>query len=317
MRSSQLVISRIAWMIPMLFLVSVIAFLLIEMVPGDPARNSLGPDASDEAVEALREQWHLNEPLPVRYGIWALGAIQGDFGVSMSTREPVLETIFHRLPVTLSLALAAMVIAVTLGVVGGMLAGARIGSKVDRALNSLAGLVLSVPDFWVGLLIIALILQTKILPIPLQGYVPFERSPSEWLVHLILPGVTLALHPAAEIFRQTRASVSDVTGLDFVRTLKASGVSRSHTLFAHIGKNSMVAVLAVLGLQLGLLLGHTAIVEMMFGMNGIGSLVAEAALNADVVTIQGCVVVIAVFVLTMNLVIDVLYLYLNPRLRAK
>lgn len=310
-------ISRVAWVVPMLLLVSVIAFLLIEMVPGDPARNSLGPDASDEAIEALREEWHLNDPLPIRYGRWALDALQGNFGVSMSTREPVLETILHRLPVTLSLAAAAMLIAVVLGVGGGMVAGAKIGSKFDRALNSLAGLVLSVPDFWVGLLIIAIILQTKILPIPLQGYVPIEVSPSEWLVHLILPGITLALHPTAEIFRQTRASVSDVTHLDFIRTLKASGVPRSHVLFTHVAKNSMVAVLAVLGLQLALLLGHTAIVEMMFGMNGIGSLVAEAALNADVVTIQGCVVVIALFVLAMNLIIDVLYLYLNPRMRAK
>lgn len=301
-------------MLPMLFFISLLTFLLFELVPGDPARASLGPDASQQAVDALREELGLNEPLPVRFGRWVLDVASGDLGNSLETHQPVVNTIARRLPVTLILATSAIAIAIAIGVVGGMIAGYRTGSRADRSMNLAAGGILSVPDFWVGLLLISVVLQLQILPT--QGYIPFSRDPGAWFSHLILPVFTLALHPTAEIFRQTRAAVADVVKLDFVRTLRAGGISPAHALFIHVGRNAMIPVLTVLGLQLGRLLGQTAIVETIFGIKGLGSLVVQAGLNADVVTVQAVVLITGTFVLAINLVVDVAYLLLNPRMRA-
>jgi peptide/nickel transport system permease protein len=305
---------RLAAMLPMLFFISLLTFLLFELVPGDPARATLGPDASQAAVNALRDEMGLNDPLPIRFGRWVTNVASGDLGNSLETRQPVIKTIARRLPVTVVLATAAIVVAILLGVMGGMIAGYRIGSKPDRAMNLTAGAILSVPDFWVGLLLITAVLRLQLLPT--QGYVSFGRDPVDWALHLILPVLTLALHPTAEIFRQTRASVADVMKLDFVRTLRAGGISPAHALFIHIGRNAMIPVLTVLGLQLGRLLGQTAIVETIFGINGLGSLVVQAGLNSDVVTVQAVVLITGGFVLAINLLIDVAYLFLNPRLRA-
>ncbi len=314
MTVSRLIGSRLVAIVPMLFFISIGTFLLFVMVPGDPARNTLGPDASESAVEALREQMGLNEPLPVRFWNWLTNVAQGNLGNSLETGQPVLETILIRLPVTLTLAILAILVAIGIGVVCGMIAGAKVGSPFDKAANVVAGALLSVPDFWLGLLLIAFLLPTRILPV--QGYVPFEQDPAAWAMHLVLPVATLALHPTAEIFRQTRASVADVNKLDFVRTLHAGGIAPHRTLFVHVGRNAMMSVLTVLGLQLARLLGQTAIVETIFGISGLGSLVVNAGLNSDVVTVQAVVLIIGAMVLLMNLVIDVVYLYINPRLRS-
>jgi peptide/nickel transport system permease protein len=305
---------RVLMLIPMLLLISLVPFVLTAFIPGDPAREFLGENASPQAVAALRQQLHLDDPIPVRYVRWLGSALQGDLGRSIFNSDPVVKSISARLPVTIALVSAAVIMAVLVAVPLGLSAGARRGSLFDRTLTLVAGAGVALPEFWLGLILIV-VFALKLRLLPPSGFVDLSANPGEFFRHLALPALTLASPMIAELFRQTRASVLDVFEQDFVRTARAGGIGARAVLLKHVAKNAMIPVVTVLGLQVGRLVGVAAITERVFGLQGVGFLAITSALNADLPTIAGIVLLTGGLVLLVNLVVDLSYFYFNPRLR--
>lgn len=302
-------------MVPLLILVSMMAFGLLFLVPGDPATTLAGENPAPEQIEAIRDQLGLDEPVPQQYLGWAGDAVRGDLGTSLFSNLPVGELLWSRLPATISLTVAAMAVAVGLGMAFGLVAAAWRGSFIDRGVTAVASLGVAVPSFWLGLmLIITFSLDRNWLPA--VGYVPFTESPIDWLRHIILPAVTLGVAPAAEIARQLRGSLVDTLDQDYVRTARAKGLRRAPVLLKHALKNAGIPVVTVIGIQFSFLLGGSVIAEQIFGIPGIGNLAVTAVLQRDVPVIQGVVLVSAMAVLFCNLLVDMSYGYFNPKVRA-
>ncbi|MCF7550524.1 ABC transporter permease [Pseudonocardia sp. WMMC193] len=300
--------------VPLLFLVSLGVFALVLMIPGDPAITIAGENATEAQIEATRERLGLNDPLLVQYAGWAGNALTGDLGSSLFSNESVVGAIAGRFPVTLSVTFAAMVIALLIAVPAGIVAALRRGRWQDRAATLFASVGISLPNFWVGiLLIMAFALAFPIFPA--VGYTPLSEGVGPWVVGLVLPGITLGTTLAAEITRQLRGSLSDTLQKDFIRTARANGLRPGAVIGRHGLKNAAVPVVTVLGFQIGFLLGGSVIVERVFGLPGLGDLAIRAVLQRDIPMIQGIVVVAALIVMLVNLVVDLSYGWLNPKVR--
>lgn len=305
----------IAGMVPLLILVSMLAFGLLFLVPGDPAVTLAGENPAPGQVEAIREQLGLDQPVVQQYVTWAANATTGDLGESLYTRLPVGTLIIDRVPATLSLAVCATLVAIVIGMLTGLIAAATRGSIVDRGITLMASLGTAIPPFWLGLmLIIAFALDRAWFPA--VGYVEITENPVLWAKHLVLPALTLGAAPAAEIARQLRGSLGDTLELDYIRTARAKGVRRVPIVLKHGLKNAGIPVVTVIGVQFSLLLGGSVIVEQIFGIPGIGNLAVSSVLSRDVPVIQGIVLVAAVAVLICNLLVDVSYGFFNPKVRA-
>lgn len=311
----RLIVTRLLGMIPLLILISLMVSLLINLVPGDPAYAILGDNATPEAVASVNEQLGLDEPFLARYFDWISGVLHGDFGQSLFGGESVSRAILDRTPVTVSLVVAAATIQLLVGVTSGIIGGFRPGNLLDRSMNLAAGVLLAVPGFWLGMLLI-LYISERYGWLPATGYEPLGDGLWGWLSHLILPSLALAGAGTAELYRQTRAAVIETSERDFVRTARAFGLKEGTVARRTVAKNSMVPVITVFGLQLGRMIGVAAVIESVFGMQGIGSLVVNASLNADFPVVQGVVLVTATVVLIVNLLVDISYRYFNPKLRA-
>lgn len=310
----KLVVSRVLTMIPLFIIVTMLAFGLIFLVPGDPALTLAGENPLPGQVERVRENLGLDDPIIVQYFHWVSDAVQGDFGVSLFTNVSVSELIKDRLPATISLAALAMVLATVFGCLFGLVAAATRGSFVDRGVTLLASVGTAIPAFWLGLmLIIAFALKNPWFPA--VGYVPFTESPTLWLKHLVLPAVTLAAAPSAEIARQLRGALCDTLDNEYIRTARAKGLRQGPVLMKHALKNAGIPVATVMGVQFSFLLGGSVIVEQIFGIPGIGALAISAVLQRDIPVIQGIVLVTAVAVLVSNLLVDLSYGYFNPKVR--
>src|SRR4051794_13261440 len=282
----RLVVRRLLSLVPLLFVVSVLVFGLIVLLPGDRARAIAGDDASPEQVAQVRESLGLDRPIVVQYGHWVGDVARGDLGTSVFVNYKVSDAIRSRAPVTLSLIGAGLLISLLVGIPLGTVAGSRPGSRLDRlvTLGSAGGV--AIPNFWLALLL--LLLFTSVFTwLPATGYVGFADSPVEWLRHLILPAVTLGAAGAAEIVFQTRAGIANVLQQDYIRTLRATGLPERTVIGKHALKNAMVPVVTVAGLQISRLFGFSVIVERIFGLPGIGSLAVEAVFKRDVPVIQG------------------------------
>jgi peptide/nickel transport system permease protein len=311
----RLVVRRLLSLVPLLFVVSVLVFGLIVLLPGDRARAIAGDDASPEQVAQVRESLGLDRPIVVQYGHWVGDVARGDLGTSVFVNYKVSDAIRSRAPVTLSLIGAGLLISLLVGIPLGTVAGSRPGSRLDRlvTLGSAGGV--AIPNFWLALLL--LLLFTSVFTwLPATGYVGFADSPVEWLRHLILPAVTLGAAGAAEIVFQTRAGIANVLQQDYIRTLRATGLPERTVIGKHALKNAMVPVVTVAGLQISRLFGFSVIVERIFGLPGIGSLAVEAVFKRDVPVIQGIVLVVTVVILLTNLLVDVSYGWFNPKMRA-
>jgi peptide/nickel transport system permease protein len=306
---------RLLLMVPIIVLVSFMVFGLILLVPGDPAITLAGPNATEERVEAIRENLGLNDPVLQQYGRWVGGAIQGDLGESMFSGRSVTQSIAERLPVTLSLAAAALLIALLIAVPAGIVAATNRGRPVDSAATVGASLGLAMPSFWLGLVLV-LLFSLWLGWLPATGYVPFEEDPGEWVRHLVLPALTLGAAAAAETTRQLRGSLIDVLQQDYVRTAMAKGLRQRVVIFKHGLKNAAIPVVTVLGFQVAFLLGGSVVVEQLFALPGLGGLAIRAVLNRDLPVIQGVVVFTTVIVMVVNLFVDVLYGWLNPKVRT-
>lgn len=310
----QYALRRILMIVPLLFLVSLGVFALVLMVPGDPAITIAGENATEAQIDATRERLGLNDPVLVQYVSWAGSALQGDLGTSLFSNESVAGAILARFPVTIALTIAAMLVALLIAVPAGIVAAVHRGRWPDRAATLFASVGISLPNFWVGiLLIIAFALMFPIFPA--VGYTPISEGVGAWAHNLVLPGVTLGTAVAAEITRQLRGSLYDVMQQDFIRTARANGLRSSAVIAKHGLKNAAVPVVTVIGFQIGFLLGGSVIVERVFGLPGLGDLAIRAVLQRDIPMIQGIVVVTAVVVMLVNLAVDLSYGYLNPKVR--
>ena len=311
----RLLARRLITTIPALLGVMLVALLLVELMPGDPAAIMAGEDATPEAVAAVRADLNLDASLFERFASYVQGVLHGDLGRSPGSGTPVWDRISAALPVTLSIGLVAMVLAVLIAIPAGTLAALRRGGLVDRAVTAVAAVIQAVPPFVVGLaLIIFFAVQRGWLPT--GGYAPLGEGVGTWLRHLLLPGLALALLAAAELARQTRGSMVDTFEQDYIRAVRAKGLRERRVIGKHAAKNAATPVVTVLGLQVGHILGSAVVIELIFGMNGFGSLAMNAVLTRDIVLIQGVVLVSGIGVLVANVAVDIAYGYLNPKVRT-
>ncbi len=311
---ASFIVRRIVSMLPVLLIVSFAAFSLIWLVPGDAAVVILGPDVDKATVEALRKSLGLDRSLPAQYGAWLGKAIQGDLGRSLRDNRPIGTAVLDRLPATVELSALAMLIALALGIPAGIITATKRGTWVDLlgSVLSLGGI--SMPNFWLGILLI-LTLSVVLGWLPPSGYVPLRESVRGNLELMIMPAVTLGLALAATVARQTRASVLQVLDLDYVRTARAKGAREGRVIGVHVLKNALIPVVTIVGLQIGRLAGGAVITETIFGIPGVGRLAVDSLLSRDFPVIQAVVLLMAIAVVVSNLVVDVVYAYLDPRIR--
>jgi peptide/nickel transport system permease protein len=310
----RFIVQRLLASIPVLLLVSLITFALLSLVPGDPASAFLDASATAEALERVRHELGLDRPFLVRMGEWYLRVLQGDLGTSLLLNRSVTSAILERLPVTLSLTAMAFLVSVLLGMAAGVLAAVRHGKAADQGLMTLALLGLSIPEFWLGLVLIWLV--AVLVPIfPAGDYVAFATNPWQWARHLALPTFTLACVQMGFVARMTRSSMLEVLGQDFVRTARAKGLPEPYVVVRHGLANAMVPIVTVMGIMVGALLGGAVVTEQVFSIPGLGRLIIGAVLSRDFPVIQGGLLFLALIYLVVNLVVDLLYAVVDPRVR--
>jgi peptide/nickel transport system permease protein len=307
---------RLLAIIPVVVVVTFVVFVLMEIPPGDAANTIAGDGASEEQVQAIRTELRLDEPFFQRYAAWLGDAAQGDFGNSYTSKEPVIDMILDRAPVTLSLGLVSLVMGIGLGVVLGVIGAIRPRGFVDRGITALSSVMLAVPSFWLALVLI-LILAVNNPIFPTIGYAPLlEEGPYEWLRHLILPAIALSLSAAATIALQLKAALVAEEGSDYLLAARAKGLTRSSLLFKHSFKNAAVPVVTILGFRVATLLGGTVIIETIFVLPGLGLLAQQSAVSRDVPVVLGILTVTSIFIMVVNVLVDASYGYLNPKLKV-
>lgn len=293
--------------------VSVLVFALVHLVPGDPVRLALGTRFDPDTYAALRERSGLDQPLVTQYLQWAAGALGGDLGVSFRSGEPVTALILERLPATASLASAAILVALLVAVPLGTLSALHPRSVVDWSATVVSQAGISVPDFWMGIMFILLFAGAWGV-LPPGGYVPLTADPVRWAEHLLLPAVTIGVVSGSILTRFVRSSVLEAMGQDHVRTARAKGMRAREVLSWHVLRNALVPLVTVAGVQLAYLLSGVVVVEIVFAWPGLGQLALQAVQSRDYPLLQGAVLLFAVIFLLVNLVVDLLYARLDPRI---
>ncbi len=306
---------RLALIVPTLFFVSVLIFGLQQLLPGDPALALAGEDANPEVIAYLRHKYHLDEPLPVRYALWIEGVAHGDLGESIRIKRPVLDLVEEKLPVTGELAFFALVIALSIGVPMGILAAVKNNTIVDYGATMAALWGLSIPNFWLGILLI-LFFSVDLGWFPASGFVSPEESLKQNLLTLIMPAFVLGNAIAAVMMRHTRSAMLQVLGADYVRTARAKGLSEKRVVLRHALRNALVPVVTLGALEFGALLSGAVLTEQIFSIPGFGKLIVDAVFNRDYAVVQGVVLCTSMAYMLLNLLADVAYVLINPRLRA-
>jgi peptide/nickel transport system permease protein len=298
-----------------LLLATVVVFLGVRALPGDPALALAGEDRTPETLRAIRQQYGLDQSLPVQFWRFVTHALQGDLGISIRTGASVTSMLRTALPVTIELSLLAIAFATLLGVGAGIVAAVRRGRPAEWVANALALLGLSVPSFWLGLIaILYLAVATGIFPA--SGFVPLLQSPVENLRHIILPAVILGTGLSAVIMRQTRSSMLESLSTDYVRTARAKGLRSGVVVRRHALRNSLIVVVTIVGLQLGGLISGAVVTEQIFGLPGFGKMTVDAVFQRDYPVIQGVVLITATAYIVINFLVDLLYSLIDPRIRV-
>jgi peptide/nickel transport system permease protein len=306
---------RIAAIIPTLFFVSVLIFGLQQLLPGDPAIAMAGEDRDPNVVAYLRAKFHLDEPLPVRYWYWLEGVFHGDLGESVRIQKPVTELILEKLPVTIELAALAMLIAIAIGIPAGIVSAVLKDTAWDYAANVFALWGLSTPNFWLGILLI-LLFAVKLGWLPASGYVsPFEDLKAN-LASMVMPAFVLGNAIAAVLMRHTRSAMLQVLSSDYVRTARAKGLDERVVVLRHALRNALIPIVTLGALQFGELLGGAVLTEQVFSIPGFGKLIVDAVFNRDYSVVQGVVLITATAYITLNLLADLAYFAINPRMRG-
>jgi len=309
------ILRRLLLMIPVALLVTVIIFVLIRMAPGDPVLTYAGEEKDPATIEVIRKDLGLDQPLPVQYFAWLSHAVRGDLGRSFQTKQPVLQAIAERLPVTLELGLAAVTLSVSVALVVGTISALNRNGIVDLVSTSVTLAGVSFPNFYLGLLLIltfAYVVPGHIFP-P-GGFVPFTQDPGENLRRLVLPAITLATASLAVNLRQVRSSLLDVFGQEYIRTARAKGLRERVVITRHSLKNALIPVVTIVGIQIGAIIEGAIITETIFFLPGIGRLAVQAIPSQDYPVVQGVVLISALSFMVTTLLVDVLYAFLDPRI---
>ena len=304
--------ARALAIIPTVVVTATIVFVLIRIIPGDPAALMLGLETPPAQLQALRHALGEDRPVWVQYAAWLGGLARGQLGESIRYHAPVAALIAERLPVTLSLALAAMVVTVAVALPLGLLAAVRAWSLFDLGVLAATQAGLAVPNFWIGILLL-LFFSVTLGWLPLQGYAPLAAGAGAWAAHLVLPAVTLGAARAAQLMRFVRGAVLEELAHDYVRTARGKGLAERAVLLGHVLRNALIPVLTIAGLQFGYLLGGAIVVEQVFGLPGLGRLVLQGIYARDLPVVQGAVVVLALLVSALNTIVDLLYSVVDPR----
>jgi peptide/nickel transport system permease protein len=312
---STFLVHRLALVLPTLFFVSVLIFGLQQLLPGDPALALAGEDRDPLVIAYLQKKYHLDEPLSVRYLLWIKGVVQGDLGESIRIKRPVRDLVAEKLPVTGELAALAMVIALSIGLPMGILSAVKNGSTVDYAATMAALWGLSIPNFWLGILMILLFSVTLGL-LPASGFVSPAESLSRNLGTMIMPAFVLGNAIAAGMMRHTRSAMLQVLSADYVRTARAKGLSEGRVVLHHALRNALIPVITLSALDFGALLSGAVLTEQVFTIPGFGKLIVDAVFNRDYAVVQGVVLCTALAYILLNLLADIAYVLVNPRLRG-
>lgn len=307
------ILQRLFSTLIVIFGITFVVFMIIQLVPGDPARVVLGVAASEENVAALRERLGLNRPIWEQYGSWLSELAQGDLGNSLVTGQPVLEQILQRLPATLVLATAGLIVGLLIGLPAGIMSALKPHSPLDTTTSILSQIGVSIPDFWLGILLV-LLFSLTLGWLPSQGYTPFSQDPVDWFRHLILPALTVGIISGSIQTRFNRSAMLEVLHEDYIRTARAKGLREVLVVNRHALRNALIPIITILGLQLTALLSAVVVVEVVFSWPGLGRLTLEAVLDRDYPLLQGAVFTIATLLALVNLGTDLLYAFIDPRI---
>lgn len=306
---------RILVAVPTLLIISVFVFLLQKLLPGDPVLALAGEERDPEVIAFLREKYRLNDPIVWQYLYWLGDVLKGDLGISLRTNQPVTELIAEKLPVTIQLSVLAMIMAMLIGIPAGILAALRKNSAVDVAANLVALSGLSIPNFWLGIMLILLV-SVQLGWLPASGYAPLFTDPVRALETMLMPAFVLAAPLAATLMRHTRSSMLGVLKADYIRTARAKGLNERDVVLGHGFRNALLPIVTLSALLFGDLLAGAVLTEQIFTIPGFGKLIVDAVFNRDYAVVQGVVLCTAIGFIAMNLLADVLYVLLNPRMRA-
>ncbi|GGX42992.1 peptide ABC transporter [Tateyamaria omphalii] len=307
---------RILIAIPTIVIISIMVFGLQHLLPGDPLLVLAGEERDPAVLEALREKYRLNDPIPLQYLAWVGNALQGDLGVSLRTNQPVTELMAQKLPVTIQLALMSMIFALVIGIPAGILSAAKKGTATDYVANVVALSGLSIPNFWLGIMLILLV-SVKWQLLPASGYVPPSEDLWQSIRTMLMPSFVLGTALAATLMRHTRSAMIGVLSADYVRTARAKGLSERVVILKHALRNALTPIVTLTALLFGELVAGAVLTEQIFTIPGFGKLVVDAVFNRDYAVVQGIVLVTAVGFIFMNLFADAMYFVLNPRLRGQ
>nr|WP_314876918.1 ABC transporter permease [uncultured Pseudomonas sp.] len=309
------IVRRLLSAIPTLILVSLFVFTLQKVLPGDPVLAMAGEERDPQVMEYLRAKYHLNDPLPLQYIHWVGNVLQGDFGTSLRTEQSVTTLIASKLPVTIELSLLALFIALLIGIPTGVISAVRKGTAVDYGANIVALSGISIPHFWLGLLLI-MIFAVKLQWLPASGFVPLSEDVGQNLKTLILPAFVLGAGLSGVLMRHTRSAMLEVLRADYVRTARAKGLFPRTVILKHALRNALMPIVTLTTLLFGELLGGAVLTEQVFSIPGFGKMIVDAVFNRDYAVVQGVVLSVAIGFLLLNLLADVLYRMINPRLRT-
>jgi peptide/nickel transport system permease protein len=302
-------------LVPILLIVSLLTFGMSFMVPGDVRDRILGLEATAEQYEELGERLGLNDPFLVQYGRWLINAVQGDLGTSSYNSQKVSDAVLDTLPVTLSLTVGGMLIAISLGVPAGVYAGLHRGSRIDQGAVLIATIGQAIPNFWIAmLLLIPFALWWQL--VPATGFVSPTESITGWLNSIVLASVALGTSASAALARQTRGAIIDVLQQDYIRTARSKGLPSYKITFKHALKNAAIPIITTIGFQVNGLLGGALIVEQVFGLNGFGSLAIDSVRSQNIPMMQGVVIMGTLIIVGVNLLVDIAYGFVNPRMRT-
>jgi peptide/nickel transport system permease protein len=308
------ILRRLAGTIPVLFLVSVMVFLLIQLIPGDAATVILGEEATPQAKALLDHQLGLDQPLPVQYITWIWHVLHGDLGQSLIDHTSVAQTIGQRLPVTFELAIASFLVAIIIAIPAGIIGATMRGRLPDYVGTAISFTGMSIPSFWLGIMLI-IFFAVRLHWLPASGFVPLTQDPKANLQAMLLPALATGFRESAVIMRQLRSSLLEVLSTDFIRTARGKGLKPRLIILRHAMRNSLIPVVTTSGLTIAGLLGGLVLTETIFSIPGFGRLIVQAIFDRDFITVQGAVLVSALLVIGVNLLVDVTYALLDPRIR--
>ncbi len=306
-------IRRLLMTLPILFIVSVVCWSMINLIPGDPATVILGPEASESAKEQMRERLGLNDPIVVQYVDWLGNVLRGDLGDSLRDGTPVSQLILQRLPVTLELAIGTFLVSLTIAVVAGILSASNRGTWVDYLSTGFALGGISIPHFWLGMMFI-IIFAVNLGWLPASGYEPLFQNPVANITAMILPVFATGLRESAELTRMLRSSLLEELGSDYVRTALSKGLSRRVVVIKHAVRNALIPFVTASGLQIAALLGGLVVTEQVFQLPGVGRLIVESIEERDFTVVQGAVLTVTAIVVLINVLVDMLYAVIDPRI---